>query len=212
LFVAKVSSLLLQHVPCRRAAALAPAPRRATRRPARDVAPAVARAAPRAGKGAAGANGPARARVARRRARLPRPAAFFTARGAPPPAGRAVRRAAVVSAKTRHGRPLGAALVAAPLAPAGGPVPAPGPFAPGGAAEPAPAARAPGRQWRHANEQADGAACRAALRDAGARFRPLPDVGASATAVGRPTDLTRVLGPDVNAEHRDHFHLDAGAR
>jgi hypothetical protein len=28
----------------------------------------------------------------------------------------------------------------------------------------------------------------------------------------RDTSLTRVLGPDFNAEHRDHFHLDAGPR
>jgi hypothetical protein len=69
-----------------------------------------------------------------------------------------------------------APLIGAPAAPLIGAPAAPWLFASGSAVGSAPAATAsPGLQWQHLSGKADGAACRAALREAGVRFRPLPD-------------------------------------
>lgn len=108
-------------------------------------------------------------------------------------------------------RPLGGALAAALFASAGPPA---APFAPApvGATPPAPApvgaapsARtsraaatpaAPGAQWQHLSGKADGAACRAALREAGVRFRPLPDRDApDRRGCGVPHGVVVTRGP-----------------
>jgi hypothetical protein len=97
-------------------------------------------------------------------------------------------------------RPLGAAFLVALCAPQGVP-PAPFALSAGseagakpGPASPGPAA--PGPQWQHLSGKADGEACRAALREAGVRFRALPDRAApDRRGCGVPHGVIVTKGP-----------------
>src|SRR5688572_22304976 len=115
-------------------------------------------------------------------------AALFVPPGAP--AALVVPPGAPAALVVPPGAPL------ALFAPSGAPA-APLVLASGGAAARAPAPEAaPGPQWQHLSGKADGAACRAALRDAGVRFRALPDRDApDRRGCGVPHGVVVTRGP-----------------